>query len=61
MKKYKDGKMVEMTNDESERIQKIFKNSRFMRSYSNNYEVRIKVLEETVAEILAKLNEEKSE
>ena len=58
MKKYKDGKLFDISKEEYEKTKNIFGNHRRARmASSNDYELRIKALEESVATILAKLDE----
>ena len=57
MKKYKDGKMVEMTPEEAEKIRNHMNRRRAnMRPMASDYESRIKTLEDTVAMLVAKLD-----
>lgn len=60
MKRYQNGKMIETSKEEFEKIQKVFKPSRNLsRRSMNDFEKRIKTLEESVASILAQLNTDK--
>lgn len=60
MKKYKDGKIVEVSNEEAEKAKKRFEKFRnknqlnTARPSLNDHEIRIKALEEAMAKLLAK-------
>ena len=59
MKKYKDGKIIDVSKNEAEMINKRAEKHRNSRKPSaNDHEVRIKALEESVAALLAKENKE---
>ena len=61
MKKYKDGKMVEMTPEEVEKIRNRMNRRRAnMRPMAADYEARIKSLEDQVETLTAQLNKEKA-
>lgn len=55
MKKYKDGKIIDIPEEEAEQIRKRFQ-KRTNSNTSRNYEKRIKELEDTVAMLVAKLD-----
>lgn len=65
VKRYKDGIMIEISKEESDKFKERLENhnkERYRKPLSyNDYEKRIKILEKTVAEILSRLNEEKSQ
>ena len=65
MKRYFNGKYIEMTEEERsksrERFSNLVPNRGHSRNSRDNYEERIAALEKQIAELLAKLNEAKKE
>lgn len=65
MKRYFNGKYIEMTEEEHSKSRERFSNYMPNRGHSrnnkDNYEERIAALEKQVAELLVKLNEAKKE
>lgn len=61
MKKYKDGKMVDISKDEIENLKRRSEKHRVVNRFTaSDYEERIKSLEESVNFILSQLNKEKN-
>ena len=64
MKKFKDGKLFDVPEKEAEKVREKFKRhapKNRKEKDSEEYEAKIKKLEDSLAEVLAKLNEKTEE